>query len=343
MKLVIVESPTKAKKIASFLGDSWRVEASRGHIRDLPRTALGVDVARDFSPTYELLPRKGNLVRRLMKAIQEADAIYLATDPDREGEAIAWHLLQMAQLGAQIPVHRATFTAITKEAVLDALDNPRQLDTDLVEAQQTRRIIDRLVGYLVSPLACKALDDRLSAGRVQSVCLRLVVEREAEIEAFTSQPYWTVAVELNANGQTFVAQLHRIKKTSPQFTSAEQAQKLSSLLKNAQVWVAKVGQHSKERKPFPPFTTSSLQQAAAKGRGFSPERTMQLAQTLYEAGYITYHRTDGVSVAPEAQKAAGMYILKHYGKEYLPEKPPVYASKSANAQEAHEAIRPTDL
>lgn len=343
MKLVIVESPSKAKKIAGFLGEGWRIEASRGHVRDLPRTELGVDVAHDFRPTYELLPRKGNLVRRLLKVAKDADAIYLATDPDREGEAIAWHLLQMARLPQDKKIHRATFTAITKQAVLDALNHPRQLDTALVEAQQTRRIVDRLVGYLVSPLACKALDARLSAGRVQSVCLRLVVERERDIENFTAQTYWTLAVELDAGGPTFKAKLHRIKNASPQFTSLEQAQKLASLLKKAQVWVAKAGQHTKERKPLPPFTTSSLQQAASKGLGLSPERTMQLAQTLYEAGLITYHRTDGVSVAPEAQQAAGRVILRKYGEQYLPEKLPVYKTKSANAQEAHEAIRPTDV
>lgn len=343
MKLVIVESPAKAKKIASFLGEGWRVEASRGHIRDLPRTELGVDVAHDFRPSYELLPRKGNLVRRLMKAAKDAEAIYLATDPDREGEAIAWHFLQMARLPKDKPVYRSTFTAITKQAVLDALNNPRQLDTALVEAQQTRRIVDRLVGYLVSPLACKALDGRLSAGRVQSVCLRLVVEREREIEGFTAQTYWTLAVELDADGQSFKANLHRIKNTSPQFSSLKQANKIAGLLKNAQVWVAKAGQHTKARKPLPPFTTSSLQQTAAKGLSLSPERTMQLAQMLYEAGLITYHRTDGVSVAQEAQQAAGMVILRQYGEQYLPEKPPVYKTKSANAQEAHEAIRPTDV
>lgn len=343
MKLVIVESPAKAKKIASFLGEGWRVEASRGHIRDLPRTELGVDVARDFCPNYELLPRKGNLLRRLLKAFKEADVIYLATDPDREGEAIAWHLLQMARLPKEKKVYRATFSAITKQAVLDALKNPGQLDTALVEAQQTRRIVDRLVGYLVSPLACKALDGRLSAGRVQSVCLRLVVEREREIEAFTAQTYWTLGIELDTDGQIFTANLHRIKNASPQVTSLEQAQKLSALLKKAQVWVAKAGQHRKDRTALPPFTTSSLQQAASKGLGLSPERTMQLAQMLYEAGLITYHRTDGVSVDSEAKKATGLVILRHYGEQYLPEKPPVYKTKSANAQEAHEAIRPTDV
>ncbi len=343
MKLVIVESPAKAKKIACFLGEGWRVEASRGHVRDLPRTELGVDVAHDFRPTYELLPRKGNLVRRLMKAAKEAEAIYLATDPDREGEAIAWHLLQMARLPKDKKIHRSTFAAITKQAVLDALNSPRHLDTALIEAQQTRRIVDRLVGYLVSPLACKALDGRLSAGRVQSVCLRLVVEREREIENFTAQTYWTLAVELDADGQSFKANLHRIKNASPQFTALEQANKIAGLLKKAQIWVAKAGQHNKERKPLPPFTTSSLQQAAAKGLGLSPEHTMQVAQMLYEAGLITYHRTDGVSVAQEAQQAAGMVILRQYGEQYLPEKPPVYKTKSANAQEAHEAIRPTDV
>lgn len=343
MNLVIVESPSKAKKIAGFLGEGWRVEACRGHVRDLPRTELGIAVEQNFHPTYELLPGKGNMVRRILKAAKDADAIYLATDPDREGEAIAWHLLQMTRLPKDKPIYRSTFSAITKQAVLDAIQNPRQLDTALVEAQQTRRIVDRLVGYLVSPLACKALGSRLSAGRVQSVCLRLAVEREREIEAFTPQTYWKIAVELEADGQTFTSNLQRIKGAKPQFGDKAQAEKLVTLLQSAQFWVSKAGQYNSSRNPLPPFTTSSLQQAAAKGLVLSPEQTMQLAQQLYEAGLITYHRTDGVSVAPEAQKTTTMLILKNYGSNYLPEKPPIYKTKSANAQEAHECIRPTDI
>lgn len=343
MKLVIVESPAKAKKIAGFLGMGWKVEACRGHVRDLPETELGVNVDENFRPQYEVLPGKGNLVKRLVKSIREADEVYLATDPDREGEAIAWHLLQLSGDLKGKPVYRAVFNAITESAVKAALAKPRRLDEALVSAQSTRRIVDRLVGYLVSPVACKALDGRLSAGRVQSVALRLVVEREREIDGFVAETYWTLRALLNAEGVEFEAQLHRLKDADVRFTAREQAEKIVGLLSGASFWVGKAGQTLKLRNPLPPFTTSSLQQAAAKGLGLSPEKTMQLAQTLYEQGLITYHRTDGVAVAPEAQTAAREIILRDYGDAYLPPTPPTYKVKAANAQEAHEAIRPTDV
>ena len=221
MKLVIVESPAKAKKIASFLGDGWRVEACRGHVRDLPKDKLGVDVEQEFRPTYTLLPRKGSLVNRLIKAMRQSDVVYLATDPDREGEAIAWHLLQLAQLDKNKSVYRATFNAITESAVKQAIQSPQQLDIALVEAQQTRRILDRLVGYLVSPLACKTLNGKLSAGRVQSVALRLVVEREQAIQGFKSEDYWTLSAQLQTNNVTFTTKLNRIKGADVRFTSPE--------------------------------------------------------------------------------------------------------------------------
>lgn len=343
MKLVIVESPSKAKKIAGFLGDGWTVEACRGHVRDLPETELGVNVDQGFRPQYVVLPGKANLVKKLVKAIREAAEVYLATDPDREGEAIAWHLLALAGDLKGKPVFRAAFNAITESAVKAALAEPRPLDAPLVEAQQSRRIVDRLVGYLVSPLACKALDGRLSAGRVQSVALRLVVEREREIDGFTVQTYWTVRAVLEADGRRFDARLHRLKDTDVKFNAREQAEKLVGLLNDASFWVGKAGQTLKLRNPLPPFTTSSLQQAAAKGLGLSPEKTMTLAQMLYEQGLITYHRTDGVLVAPEAQTAAREVIGREYGDGYLPPIPPTYETKTANAQEAHEAIRPTDV
>lgn len=343
MKLVIVESPAKAKKIAGFLGNGWKVEACRGHVRDLPETALGVTVDENFRPQYEVLPGKGNLVKRLVKAIREADEVYLATDPDREGEAIAWHLLQLAGNLKGKPVYRAVFNAITESAVKAALSEPRPLDEALVEAQSARRIVDRLVGYLVSPVACKALDGRLSAGRVQSVALRLVVEREREIDGFVAETYWTLHARLNAEGVSFEAKLHRLKDADVRFTAREQAEKVVGLLSGASFWVGKAGQTLKLRNLLPPFTTSSLQQAAAKGLELSPEKTMQLAQTLYEQGLITYHRTDGVAVAPEAQQIAREVIAREYGDAYLPPTPPAYKVKSANAQEAHEAIRPTDV
>jgi DNA topoisomerase I len=343
MKLVIVESPAKSKKIAGFLGQGWRVEACLGHVRDLPEAELGVEVAADFRPTYEVLPGKGNVVKKLLKAIKDAEAVYVATDPDREGEAIAWHLLKLANVPKDKPVYRALFHAITKDAVREAVAHPRALDVNLVEAQQARRIVDRLVGYLASPLAAKALDGKFSAGRVQSVCLRLVVEREREIETFTPETFWTLTLKLTADGTEFTAKLHRVKGADSTFKTREQLDKLVSLLQTAQVWVGKAGRSVKARHPLPPFTTSSLQQAASKGLGLSPDRTMALAQTLYEQGWISYMRTDGVSIAPEAQTAARDYIAREHGTDYLPPEPPTYTVKTANAQEAHEAIRPTDV
>jgi DNA topoisomerase-1 len=343
VKLVIVESPAKANQIAGYLGESWRVEACRGHVADLPDDALGVEVDADFRATYTVLPGNGNLVKRLQKAIREAEAIYVATDPDREGEAIAWHLLRLAQVGKNKPVYRAAFHAITQAAVRDAIAHPRPLDLNLVEAQQTRRIVDRLVGYLASPLAAKALAGRFSAGRVQSVCLRLVVEREREIANFIPQSYWTLALDLTADGVPFTVKLHQLQDKEPNFPTREPLDKLATLLGNAHLWVGRAGKSTRQRPPLPPFTTAALQQAAAKGLGLSPERTMTLAQTLYEASWITYHRTDGVAVAPEAQAAARAYIERAYGADYLPSEAPTYTVKTANAQEAHEAIRPTDV
>jgi len=343
MKLVIVESPAKSKKIAGFLGQGWRVEACLGHVRDLPEAELGVEVAVDFRPTYEVLPGKGNVVKKLLKAIKDAEAVYIATDPDREGEAIAWHLLKLANVPKDKPVYRALFHAITQDAVREAVTHPRALDVNLVEAQQARRIVDRLVGYLASPLAAKALDGKFSAGRVQSVCLRLVVEREREIEGFTPETYWTLALKLAADGAEFTAKLHRVKGADSTFKTREPLDKLVTLLQTAQVWVGKAGRTVKARQPLPPFTTSSLQQAASKGLGLSPDKTMALAQTLYEQGWITYMRTDGVSIAPEAQTAARDYIAREHGTDYLPPEPPTYTVKTANVQEAHEAIRPTDV
>lgn len=343
MKLVIVESPAKSKKIAGFLGQGWRVEACLGHVRDLPEAELGVEVAADFRPTYEVLPGKGNVVKKLLKAIKDAEAVYVATDPDREGEAIAWHLLKLANVPKDKPVYRALFHAITQDAVREAVAHPRALDVNLVEAQQARRIVDRLVGYLASPLAAKALDGKFSAGRVQSVCLRLVVEREREIETFTPETFWTLALRLAADGTEFTAKLHRVKGADSAFKTREPLDKLVTLLQPAQVWVGKAGRSVKARQPLPPFTTSALQQAASKDLGLSPDKTMALAQTLYEQGWITYMRTDGVSVAPEAQQAVRAYIHVTYGADYLPPEIPTYTVKTANAQEAHEAIRPTDV
>ncbi len=342
-KLMILESIAKTKKLREFLGPGWRVEATRGHVRDLPEDKLGVEVNDDFRPVYEVLPRQANTVRRLLKAMRDAEAVYVATDPDREGEAIAWHVLQLAQLPPDKSVYRVTFTAITESAVKAAIEQPRPLDVNLVEAQQTRRIVDRLVGYLVSPLACQALDGRYSAGRVQSACLRLVVEREREIAAFTPQPYWTLDLRLGAESGEFTARLRMVKGRLAERLNHDQVTALTTGLKEAAYWVGHVQRGEQVRRPAPPFTTSALQQAASRALGLSPERTMQIAQRLYEAGQITYHRTDGAEVAPEAQAAARQYIAATYGENAVPNEPPVYETKTKHAQEAHEAIRPTDV
>lgn len=342
-RLLLVESPAKQKRITAILGAGWRVEATRGHVRDLPQDKLGVEVDQDFRPQYEVLPRQANTVKRLLKAIREAEAVYVATDLDREGEAIAWHVLQLADLPPEKPVYRVAFTAITESAVKAAIASPRPLDVSLVEAQQTRRIIDRLVGYLVSPLACKALDGHYSAGRVQSACLRLVVERERTISAFTPEAYWTLDARLAAESGEFTARLYSVKGQRIERLSGDQVAVLTEGLKEAALWVGKIQAGEQVRHPAPPFTTSTMQQAASQALGMSPERTMQIAQQLYEAGHITYHRTDGADVAPEAQDAARRFIAQTCGGDYVPNEPPVYQAKARHAQEAHEAIRPTDV
>ncbi|MHB8627541.1 MAG: type I DNA topoisomerase [Aggregatilineales bacterium] len=341
-KLLIVESPTKARKIASFLGAGWRVEASLGHVRDLPERDLGVDVEHAFALTYYPLPGKQAVIKRLIQAMHEADHIYLATDPDREGEAMAWHILQVANLPKGKPIERVTFTSITKAAVLAAIVTPRPLDVNLVEAQQTRRAVDRLTGYLASSLTSRALDERASAGRVQSVCLRLVVEREEAIAAFTPRTYWSLAVRLRAPSGEFVAQLGSVKGNRVEQLSREQADILVQRLTGAVYSVGAVEHTETMRRSAPPFTTASLQQAAGKALRLTPDETMRLAQALYERGDVTYMRTDGVEVAPEAQRAARQFITQFYGEAYLPPQPPVYHAKSS-AQESHEAIRPTDV
>jgi DNA topoisomerase-1 len=342
-KLMIVESPAKVKKIKSFLGEGWRVEASMGHVRDLPTSDLGVVIADGFRPDYRILKGQENTVRRLLRAIKQAEAVYLATDPDREGEAIAWHILELARPPKKKPIYRVTFNAITKSAVLAAVEAPRQLDTNLVEAQQTRRIVDRLVGYMVSSLVCRALNGRYSAGRVQSVCLRLVVEREREVRHFQSKRYWTLDAKLNTLGGSLTARLVNIKGTRVEQFTAEQVEGLTRNLAGSVFWVSQVEVVEKNRRPAPPFTTSSLQQAASKALSLSPDQTMRLAQILYEAGYITYMRTDGVAIAPEAQEVARQFIGLNYGAEYVPEPPQTYEARMDNAQESHEGIRPADL
>ncbi len=359
-KLVIVESPAKAKTIQKYLGRGFRVEASMGHVRDLPKNGLGVDVDGDFAPVYEIARGKEKVIASLKKSIQKADEIYLATDPDREGEAIAWHISEAVNIPRSKSLYRVTFTEITRNAVQQAIANPREIDSKLVDAQQARRVLDRLVGYKLSPLLWEKVRRGLSAGRVQSVAVRLLVEREREIEVFVAQEYWTIEADLQkqngaptkGDGVFRAVLIERGGKKLDKFAigSQEAAQTVVDDLDGAEYVVQKVVRKDKRRTPAPPFTTSTLQQEAARKLGFSAKRTMIVAQQLYEGvdvgdegtvGLITYMRTDSFNVSRDAQQEAREQIEKLYGKDYLPDKPPVYKTKAKGAQEAHEAIRPT--
>jgi len=355
MNLVVVESPTKAKALRGFLGRGYRVLASMGHVRDLPRKRLGVDVERDFRPTYHLSRGAGKVLKRVREAAAQADVLYLATDPDREGEAIAWHVTRAARSALKgKDVRRVTFHEITPQAVQAALAAPGRLDMDLVNAQQARRILDRLVGYQVSPVLWKAIKGRkgLSAGRVQTVALRLVVERDREIEAFVSREYWTLDAELSKvdDERRFRARLVRVGKEKPDLTTEAQAQAIVEALEGADYRVLSVKRRRRTRRPYPPYITSTLQRDAANRLGWPASKTMRVAQELYEGvalpeegtvGLITYMRTDSTHVAEPAQAEARDVIRRFWGEAYLPEKPPRYRTRSKVAQEAHEAIRPT--
>ncbi|PDW01521.1 type I DNA topoisomerase [Candidatus Viridilinea mediisalina] len=356
-KLVIVESPAKAKTIQKYLGRGFRVTSSMGHVRDLPKRDLAIDVEHDFEPSYEVTKQK--VVSELRQAARSADAIYLATDPDREGEAIAWHITEAVNESQRIPVHRVVFQEITRNAVLQAIQTPRTINANLVQAQQARRVLDRLVGYQLSPLLWDKVKRGLSAGRVQSVAVRLIVERERAVEAFVAVEYWTIEADLLKEGGTaprdaFKATLiEREGKKLDKFAigNQEQADAIVADLANAAYRVQKVTRKDKRRSPAPPFTTSTLQQEAGRKLGFSAKKTMTLAQRLYEGidvggdegtvGLITYMRTDSTTISAEAQAEARELIAQRFGQEYLPEKPPVYRAKAKGAQEAHEAIRPT--
>jgi DNA topoisomerase-1 len=356
-KLIIVESPAKAKTIQKYLGRGYRVTSSMGHVRDLPKSDLAIDLEHDFAPSYEVTKQK--VVSELRQAVRGADAVYLATDPDREGEAIAWHITQAVNVPARTPIHRVVFQEITRNAVQQAINNPRQIDSNLVDAQQARRVLDRLVGYQLSPLLWDKVKRGLSAGRVQSVAVRLIVEREAEIEAFVAQEYWTIEADLSKQGSSakrdsFRAVLiERAGKKLDKFAveNKEQADAIVADLGDARYTVLKIVRKDKRRSAAPPFTTSTLQQEAGRKLGFSAKKTMTLAQRLYEGidiggddgtvGLITYMRTDSTNVAGEAQQEAREVIARLYGADYLPEKPPSYKTRAKGAQEAHEAIRPT--
>lgn len=354
-KLLIVESPAKAKTIGKYLGPDFVVKSSVGHIRDLPKKGLSIKIAPEagqvdawtFTPSYEVSTEKKKVVEELRKAAKSAAEIYLAPDPDREGEAIAWHLGEvLADVTKGKPVHRVTYNEITKSAVLNAVAHPGEVNMARVDAQQARRILDRLVGFKVSPLLWRNLQYgySLSAGRVQSVALRLLVEREREIAAFTPAAYWVLGVETSKGSKetSFIAKLSRIDGAKPDVKSQEQAAMHVDDLDGSSLRVVSVKTMPKTRHPYPPFTTSTLQQAASSVCGFSPHRTMTIAQKLYEAGLITYMRTDSVNIASVALDAARRQIAADFGEAFVPERPNFYKSK-AGAQEAHEAIRPTDV
>jgi len=353
-KLLIVESPAKAKTIGKYLGGDFVVKASVGHVRDLPRKSIAVKIVPDpkhkgdwaFTPCYEVSADKKKIVEELRKAAKASSEIYLAPDPDREGEAIAWHLKAVLESAAKgKPFHRVTYNEITRGAVTAAVENPGEIDLNRVDAQQARRILDRLVGYKVSPLLWKHLNYgyTLSAGRVQSVALRLLVERQREIDAFTPVAYWVMGVEAKkGDGPKFTARLSRIDGEKASITDEQQSMMILGDLDQVTLSVRDVKTTPRTRHPMPPFTTSSLQQAASSVCGFSPKVTMALAQKLYEEGLITYMRTDSVNIAAVARDAARNLVASKFGADFVPEKPNFYKSKGS-AQEAHEAIRPTDV
>lgn len=350
-KLVIVESPAKSKTIGQYLGADFVVKASFGHVRDLPKTKLSIDTDNDFKVTYQNIPRAKKNIDILKKELANSDELYLAMDQDREGEAIAWHLV--AALKPKIPVHRITFTEITKQAVTNAVDNPREISQNLVDAQQARRILDRLVGYKLSPLLWKKVYRGLSAGRVQSVAIRLIVEREREIKAFKTREFWTVNAEFTCKEGVFKAYVTKKGSTGKQeFETKAEVEKLVKKLKASDFVVNSLDKTTSQAKPQAPLITSTLQQAGARFHSFSAKRTMRIAQDLYEGvdisgkgsvGLITYMRTDSYAMSDQAKKQAIEVITKNYGAKYLPAKPNIFSKKVKGAQEAHEAIRPSNF
>jgi len=362
--LVIVESPAKIKTLRKFLGPNYSFESSVGHIRDLPQKEFGIDVEHDFEPKYITMPDKKEVIAKLQAAAKKVDIVYLSPDPDREGEAIAWHIASILPKGTKLK--RTAFQSITKDAVEESLANPRDIDMDLVNAQQARRLLDRIVGYKISPILTRKVKrgrSGTSAGRVQSVALKLVVDRERDIDAFLPVEYWNIGAELEGKSskRSFLASLYSVNGLKVEkekgdkecflVPDAKTADGIVTKLKKAHFVVSSVDKKERKRHPVPPFITSTLQQEASRHYGFSVSRTMGIAQSLYEGidmgsegseGLITYMRTDSVNIAPEAIQSARKYIQNHFGKEYLPDQPRIYASKKT-AQEAHEGIRPTNL
>ena len=350
--LVILESPSKAKTVQKYLGKKYHVVACAGHIRDLPKSKLGVDVEHDFAPVYENKKDKANLIKELKGFVKNSGTVYLATDPDREGEAISWHLANVLGLDGSKPI-RVTFSEITKSGVETGMQHPRSLDTDLINAQQARRILDRIVGYKLSPFLWKKVRRGLSAGRVQSVAVKLIVDRENEIKAFVPKEYWSIdgKVLTSSGKKPFPIKLAEIGGKKAELTCKEQTDEVLKSLEGKDFTVDDIKKSTRKKQPAPPFTTSTLQQEANRKLGFNSRRTMKAAQELYEGieiegqgavGLITYMRTDSLRISDEAKAAASQMIRESYGEEYLPDKPRVYKSKN-NAQDAHEAIRPSTI
>ena len=349
-KLIIVESPSKIKTVKKTLGSGYNVMASKGHVRDLPKSKLGIDVGHDFKPQYINMSDKKDLIKELKEAAANSDGVLLATDPDREGEAISWHLAQILALDMN-EANRVAFNEITESGIKAGIAEPHKINLDLVDAQQARRVLDRIVGYKLSPFLWKKVKSGLSAGRVQSVALRLIVEREREIEKFNSEEYWSVDAKLMSGRKSFSAKLFGFAdgKKIEVIKSGEEAEGIVKALENASYTVTELKKGTRSRQPAPPFSTSTLQQEASRKLGFTGQRTMRIAQQLYEGvdihgigatGLITYMRTDSLRISEEARAAANAFITKRYGESYLPPKPRYFKTKSG-AQDAHEAIRPT--
>ncbi len=352
-KLVIVESPAKAKTIGNYLGKGYKVKASVGHVRDLLRSQLSVDVENDFTPKYRVPNEKRPIVKELKKDVEKAEEVFIATDPDREGEAIAWHLKETTEI-EDARLRRVVFHEITKPAIQESFANPKEIDMDMVNAQQARRVLDRLVGYNLSPLLWQKVRGRLSAGRVQSVATRLIVEREREIDAFEPEEYWSVEVEFNPekSTDTYSAQLSQVDGEEPILNSKDTVDRILNDIEKADYAISKIKKGERRRKPSAPFITSTLQQQAARQLHFRARRTMMIAQQLYEGialdgegqtGLITYMRTDSTNVSPMALNEVRQYIKNKFGDSFLPSSPRFYRTRAAVAQEAHEAIRPTSV
>ena len=348
--LIIVESPSKAKTLKNYLGKGYNIVASKGHVRDLPAARLSVDIKHDFAPKYSVVKGKEKLVKELQEAVAKSDKVYLATDPDREGEAISWHLASLLGLDLN-EQNRVTFNEITKTGVKNGMAAPRKVDIDLVNAQQARRILDRLVGYKLSPFVSQKIRRGLSAGRVQSVALRMIVDREDEIRAFKPEEYWTIEGKFAAGRKVIAAQFYGDESGKLKLKNEEQTDAILARLENAQYSISSLKKGTRRKNPAPPFITSTLQQEASRRLGFRAEKTMKVAQELYEGveiagqgsvGLITYMRTDSLRISEEARAATDEYVRSVYGDKYMPEKPRYFKSRS-NAQDGHEAIRPSTV